>query len=69
MKYPHIIFFLFLLLLAPQGAQAYVGPGLGAGTIAVVLGFIGSILLALFALLWYPFKRIIQKIKSRKQQG
>lgn len=44
-------------LAAPGTAYAYVGPGLGAGTVAVVLGVLGSIGLWLFALLWYPFKR------------
>lgn len=44
-------------LAAPGTAYAYVGPGLGAGTVAVVLGVLGSLGLWLFALLWYPFKR------------
>ncbi len=57
---------LSLLMLGPSPAHAYVGPGLGAGTIAVILGFIGSVFLALFALFWYPFKRIFQKFKSKK---
>lgn len=46
-------------------AHAYVGPGLGAGAIGVVLGLIGSIFIALFAILWYPLKRLLQKIKKR----
>lgn len=49
-------------------AEAYVGPGLGAGTIGVILGFLASIVLALFALLWYPIKRFLKKKKS-KQAG
>ena len=42
-------------------AHAYIGPGLGAGTIAVVLGFIGSIFLALLAVFYYPIKRMLKK--------
>jgi len=43
------------------GAHAYVGPGLGAGTIGVVIGLIASVFVALFALLWYPLKRLLKK--------
>jgi hypothetical protein len=56
---------LLLCLIAPP-AEAYVGPGLGAGTVAVVLGLLGSVFLALLAFIWYPFKRLIQKIKSSR---
>lgn len=58
-----------LLLLIPAVAQAYIGPGLGAGTVAIVLGFFSAVFLALFAVLWYPIKRIIKKIKGRKRKG
>ncbi|MGD9331302.1 MAG: hypothetical protein PVJ53_08310 [Desulfobacterales bacterium] len=57
-----------LVLLSPMSAKAYVGPGLGAGTIGVVLGVIGSIFIALFAFLWYPIKRIFKKKKKSKTQ-
>lgn len=49
-----------LVSIAPA-ASAYVGPGLGAGTVGVVLGFLVSILLAVFALFWYPLKRLYRK--------
>lgn len=51
------------LLASPDPAWAYVGPGLGAGTLAVVLGLIGSVLVAVFAMLWYPIKRLLRKRK------
>ena len=57
------------LVLVPTHAMAYVGPGLGAGTVGVVLGILGSIGIALFAVLWYPFKRMIKKLKKTGQQG
>lgn len=57
------------LVLVPTHAMAYVGPGLGAGTVGVVLGILGSICIALFAVLWYPFKRMIKKLKKTGQQG
>lgn len=49
-----------------DAAHAYVGPGLGLGSLAVVLGVIGSIFLALFAVIWYPIKRLIKKHRAPK---
>lgn len=56
---------IMLLLVLPLTAHAYIGPGMGAGAIAIVLGILASIFLALFALLWYPFKRLLKKKKSK----
>ena len=58
---------IFLVFLCPAQAFAYVGPGLGAGTIGVILGVVGSIFLALFAFLWYPIKRFFKKTRKPKQ--
>lgn len=49
------------LALHPVAAQAYIGPGVGAGAIAAVLGVIASIFLALFAVIYYPVKRMIKR--------
>lgn len=51
-------------LLPFSAAQAYVGPGLSAGAAAVVLGVIASVFLGLFAIVWYPLKRLMKKGKS-----
>lgn len=48
-------------------AQAYVGPGLGAGTVGVVLGLIGSGFLALVAVIYYPIKRFFKKRKGKSR--
>lgn len=45
-------------------ASAYTGPGLGMATITVVLGFFASIFIALFAIVWYPIKRVLKRRKS-----
>lgn len=60
---------LLLLLLSPSSAHAYVGPGVGAGSIAVVVGIIGSILLAIFAVVWYPLKRFFKSRKKNANSG
>ena len=51
-------------ILAPTPAYAYIGPGLGAGAIAVVLGVLGSILAAILGVVYYPIKR---RMKARKK--
>lgn len=59
---------IFVFVLMPTHAMAYVGPGLGAGAVGVVLGIIGSIFIALFAVLWYPFKRLLRRFKKANLQ-
>ena len=49
-----------------QAAEAYIGPGAGLGAIGVALGVIGSILLGLFSILWYPVKRLIRRLRRRR---
>jgi membrane protein implicated in regulation of membrane protease activity len=53
------------LALQPSLALAYIGPGVGAGAIAAVLGVLGSIFLAIVAVLYYPIKRLLKGRKSR----
>ena len=49
-----------IVFMISTPAYAYIGPGLGAGTVGVILGVLGSILLALFAIFWYPIKRLFK---------
>jgi hypothetical protein len=53
-----------LMLIISSPASAYIGPGMGGGVIAAVLGVVGAILLALFGILYYPIKRML---KNRKK--
>lgn len=46
-------------------AFGYIGPGMGLGTLGVVLGVVVSIFLALVAVVWYPIKRIFRKSSKR----
>lgn len=57
------------VLLLPNPALAYIGPGVGAGAIGAVLGVIGSIFLGLFAILWYPIKRMMKRRKKGNDDG
>jgi len=54
----------FLLLSFP--AIAYIGPGMGGGVIAAIIGFFAAILLGLWAILYYPIKRALKKRQERK---
>lgn len=54
------------LLAAATPAAAYIGPGAGAGTVAVVLGILGTLVMAFLAVLYYPIKRML---RSRKSAG
>jgi hypothetical protein len=59
---------LFLPFWTATPVLAYIGRGIGAGTLAVVLGFFASILLAAFALVWYPVKRLFKYIVVRRRR-
>ena len=62
------IFFssIILLTLNTNLAFAYIGPGLGLGAIGIMLGVIGSIIIAIFAILYYPIKKLFTKFKKKE---
>ena len=53
-----------LALATPGVALAYTGPGLGLGAIGVAFGLIGSLLLGIVSLVWYPVKRLIRRMRK-----
>ena len=55
---------IIILLSISSPASAYIGPGMGGGVIAAVLGVVGAILLALFGILYYPIKRMLKNKKK-----
>jgi len=63
MRTKTIVSLAFLAALPVTAAHAYIGPGAGAGTIAVVLGILSSIFLAFVGIVWYPIKRLFRKRK------
>jgi hypothetical protein len=53
------------ILIASSGqAFAYIGPGLGLGAIATILGFVAAVLLAIIGVVWYPLKRLFRQRKA-----
>lgn len=59
---------LLILTFIANSAQAYVGPGMGLGVIAVLLGAIATVLLAVFGVFWYPIKKMIKRKKKADTQ-
>ena len=53
-----------LLFASPNVAMAYTGPGLGLGAIGVAFGLIGSLLLGIVSIVWYPMKRLIRRMRK-----
>jgi hypothetical protein len=60
---------LLAALLVPAAANAYIGPGVGAGAVAAVFGVLGSIFLAIVAIIYYPIKRMLKGKKSTTKPG
>ncbi|MEX5730104.1 hypothetical protein Ga0609869_003457 [Rhodovulum iodosum] len=52
------------LALMPAAAHAYIGPGMGLGVIASVLGVVAAFFMALIGLLWFPLKRLVKRRRA-----
>ena len=53
-----------VILLFPGTASAYIGPGIGVGTIGVMLGLLVSVFLAFAAVIWHPVKQLFKRKKK-----
>ena len=62
------ILFLSLFLIS-MSSFAYVGPGMGGGVIAAIIGFFAAILLGLWGILYYPIKRALKNRKDKKMSS
>ena len=61
---------LIIILLSISGpASAYIGPGVGGGVIAAIVGFFAAILLGLWGILYYPIKRALKNRKDKKMSS
>lgn len=55
--------FLAVIVLTPLAANAYIGPGAGAGVVATVLGILAGIMMLVVGVVWYPIKRLYNWIR------
>ena len=62
--YKSILFLSLFLISFPT--YAYIGPGMGGGAIAAIIGFFAAILLGLWGVLYYPIKRALKNKKDKK---
>lgn len=60
-----IIFIVLILIVVSIPAYAYGGPGSSIGVILLVLGIIGSLILSILSLFWYPIKRFIRNLRTK----
>lgn len=60
-------FVTLLLNLTPIQAYAYIGPGMGLGAAATVLGLFVAFILLLVGLIWLPIRRMLRQRKQKQQ--
>ncbi|WP_045388215.1 hypothetical protein [Falsirhodobacter sp. alg1] len=52
------------LMLLPETASAYVGPGAGMTAIGTILALVSALFLAIVGFVWYPIKRMLKRKPS-----
>ncbi len=59
------VFGLLCAICYSPAAFAYIGPGLGTGAVATVLGVLAGILMLIVGVIWYPLKRLFKWFRSK----
>ncbi|MDA9964325.1 hypothetical protein N9D94_00800 [Gammaproteobacteria bacterium] len=59
-------FISFCIIFLSFPSYAYLGPGMGGGAFAAIIGFFAAVLLGLWAVLYYPIKRALKNKKDKK---
>lgn len=59
---------ILILFLMSFPLYAYIGPGMGGGVIAAIIGFFAAIILGLWGILYYPIKRALKKRRDKKNK-
>jgi hypothetical protein len=59
------IFALASIILLPEAAYAYVGPGAGVSVLGALWGLIVGIVLAIGVIVFWPVKLMIRKLKAK----
>ena len=55
---------IFLILVASPPALAYIGPGAGISVLGSLLGILGTIIVAIGAILFWPIRKMMKRRKS-----
>jgi len=64
-----LVALLFVLCSPCRSAQAYIGPGVGAGVVATVLGVVSSIFLLMAGIIYYPIKRTVKMLRRKDNRS
>jgi hypothetical protein len=56
---------LLMALSVALPASAYIGPGVGLGTIAIIVAIGVAVVLLLVGFVWYPLKRLMRRGKDQ----
>ena len=63
-----IIYLILIFLFFSLEAKAYIGPGISGGFLLLIIGFLLTIFIALFAIIYYPIKNLMAKLKKTKKK-
>ena len=58
-----------LLIPAATDAHAYIGPGAGLSAIGALVGVLAAVGFAIVGFVWYPIKRIRQRLRQSAGQN
>ena len=58
---------LVLLALMASPAAAYIGPGAGISVLGSLLGILGTIFVAIGAIIFWPLRRFMKRRKARRE--
>jgi hypothetical protein len=58
---------LLVLLTVSPAALAYIGPGAGISVLGSLLGILGTIVLAIGAIVLWPLRKLIKRRKQARQ--
>jgi hypothetical protein len=58
---------MFFLLAVSPAAMAYIGPGAGISVLGSLLGILGTIVVAIGAIVAWPVRKLLRRKKQRKE--
>ena len=58
-----VLFLASFIWAAP--AQAYLGPGAGLSALGSLVSLVGMFVFAILGFAWYPFKRLLAKVRRK----
>ena len=58
---------LMLLALLASPAVAYIGPGAGISVLGSLLGILGTIFVAIGAIIFWPLRKFMKRRKARRE--